>query len=49
MRFAVLSDVHGNYTALKAVLNDAKKNNITQYIFAGDHIGDGPQPWEFID
>lgn len=49
MKLAVLSDIHGNYTALTAVLNDAKKNNITQYIIAGDHIGDGPQPSEVVN
>ena len=28
MRFAIVSDIHGNLPALNAVIEDAEKNNI---------------------
>ncbi|MBE9097940.1 metallophosphoesterase family protein [Vacuolonema iberomarrocanum] len=36
MKFAILSDIHGNLWALTAVLNDAKRRGITQFINLGD-------------
>lgn len=42
MRIAIISDIHGNYPALKAVLADAVENNVEQYIFIGDYIFDLP-------
>ncbi len=35
-KIAVLSDVHGNVTALKAVLNDANSKNVNEYWTLGD-------------
>ncbi len=35
MRFAIISDIHGNLPALDAVLEDA--NNIDNFIFVGDY------------
>lgn len=37
MRYAIISDVHGNLPALNAVLKDAKEQNIDKYIFVGDY------------
>ncbi|OGO90548.1 MAG: hypothetical protein A2Y17_01615 [Clostridiales bacterium GWF2_38_85] len=37
MRYALISDVHGNYPALCAVLEDANSANINKYIFIGDY------------
>jgi len=37
MRYAIISDIHGNLPALEAVLADAEKNGIDSYIFAGDY------------
>ena len=48
MRFAVISDVHGNYPALSAVLEDCGRQGITQYLFAGDYCISGPWPDECI-
>ena len=48
MKYAVLSDIHGNATALKAVLEDAKKQGIRDYIIAGDYCLSGPYPDECI-
>ena len=44
MKFAVISDVHGNYPALKAVLEDARQQKISQFLFAGDYCISGPWP-----
>ena len=46
---AVLSDIHGNLTALEAVLDDAKSRGVSGFIIAGDNVGDGPQPGEVVD
>jgi protein phosphatase len=37
-RIAVFSDVHGNITALNAVLNDIRSKNISKIICLGDHV-----------
>lgn len=41
-KIALLSDVHGNRTALEAVLKDAKNNGVTECWFLGDLIMPGP-------
>jgi predicted phosphodiesterase len=46
MRYGVFSDVHGNYEALKAVLDFYRKNGIEDFICCGDIVGYGPQPLE---
>ena len=37
-KIAIISDVHGNITALNAVLNDIKNRNINKIICLGDSI-----------
>ena len=37
MKYAAISDVHGNWHALTAVLNDAKAQRVNAYLFAGDY------------
>ena len=39
---AVFTDIHGNYQALDAILNEIKKYNVTDIICLGDVIGLGP-------
>ncbi|ARX66693.1 metallophosphoesterase family protein [Bacillus thuringiensis] len=41
-KIAVLADVHGNTTALKAVIEDSMKEGVTDYWFLGDLIMPGP-------
>lgn len=41
-RIALLSDIHGNITALNAILKDAKEENINDYWILGDIIMHGP-------
>jgi predicted phosphodiesterase len=46
MRYGVFSDVHGNFEALKAVLDFYRKNGVEHFICCGDIVGYGPQPLE---
>lgn len=48
MRFAVVSDIHGNLPALNAVLADAEENGAESYIFVGDYCLSNPYPDECI-
>ncbi|MCB2182295.1 MAG: metallophosphatase family protein [Desulfobulbaceae bacterium] len=48
MRLAVISDIHGNYQALKAVLADIVKVGADEILSLGDNIGYGPEPEEVI-
>lgn len=41
---AIISDIHGNYDALKAVLADIEKQDVGEIICLGDVIGYGPEP-----
>lgn len=43
MKFAIISDVHGNLPALDAVLEDAERNNIDNFIFVGDYCLSNPK------
>ncbi len=48
MRLAVLADIHGNLTALEAVLTDIRARGVDGYIVAGDHVNGGPRPVEVV-
>lgn len=48
-RLAVISDVHGNLTALEAVLADIEARGITRVFNLGDVVGKGPRGAECID
>lgn len=48
MTLAVLSDVHGNYQALQAVLHDVRERGVNEIFFLGDAVGYGPQPGECL-
>lgn len=45
---AVMSDIHGNLTAFKAVLDDCKKYSINEYWFLGDLLMPGPGGRELL-
>lgn len=49
MRIAFISDIHGNFTALQAVLGDIKSQSIDQIICLGDVVTLGPQPLEVLN
>ncbi|RTR35808.1 metallophosphoesterase [Robertmurraya yapensis] len=42
-KIAIISDIHGNKTALEAVLEDIKQREIDRIFCLGDLIGKGPQ------
>ena len=42
MKTAVISDIHGNLPALRAVLADARAQGARRYVFLGDYIFDLP-------
>lgn len=46
---AILSDIHGNLTALEAVLKDIESHGIKEIYCLGDVIGYGPNPCECVD
>lgn len=48
-RVALISDVHGNVTALEAVLADIAARGITRILNLGDYVGKGPRGQEAID
>ncbi len=49
MKYAIFSDIHGNLPALKAILADANKQNISNIICLGDVVGMGPKPKQCLD
>ena len=42
---AALADVHGNYLALKACLDYAKRRGATHYLFLGDYVTSSSMRW----
>jgi putative phosphoesterase len=48
VRVAVLSDIHGNLPALRAVLSDLEQEDVRSVVVAGDTIS-GPWPVEVFD
>ena len=49
MRVLVISDVHGNFEALKSVIHESSALKWTEIWFLGDLGGYGPQPQECFD
>jgi predicted phosphodiesterase len=47
--FAIISDIHSNLAALKAVLADLEQREVTEIVCLGDIVGYGPNPRECID
>ncbi len=48
-KIAVLSDIHSNYWALEACLEDAKKRGAKSYVFLGDYVTDCAYPMRTVD
>ncbi len=49
MRIAIISDIHGNLTALEAVLQDLEQQPpVDQLVIAGDLCLNGPYPRESL-
>ncbi len=49
MKIAVLSDIHGNMFALRAVLEDMKHYNVDRVFCLGDLAMAGPEPNKTVD
>ena len=49
MRFGVISDVHGNLHALRAVVSDLRQQGVDGWLSLGDMIGYGPHPNECVE
>ncbi|MBN1759440.1 MAG: metallophosphoesterase family protein [Chitinispirillaceae bacterium] len=49
MRYAIISDIHGNAEALNAVLGDIRKRSVDSIICLGDIVGYYPDPERCID
>src|SRR5215831_15560753 len=49
MRLAVVSDVHGNFAALQAVVEDLERQHVDQVVQGGDLVTTGPRPVEVLD
>lgn len=49
MRYAILSDIHGNLEALQAVLAEARLHGVGGYICLGDIVGYGANPEECLE
>lgn len=48
-KIAILSDIHGNASALNAVLEDASRQEVTDYWLLGDTFLPGPGVQEILD
>ncbi|TDO55025.1 putative phosphodiesterase [Kribbella sp. VKM Ac-2527] len=48
-RIALISDVHGNLTALEAVLDDIGMRGIERIFNLGDYVGKGPRGQQVVD
>jgi len=48
MRYGIISDVHSNLEAFRAVLDALSKARIDEYLFIGDLVGYGADPHECI-
>jgi len=49
MRIAIISDIHGNFPALEAVLDDLRRRNVDQVINLGDCVSGPLWPRETIE
>lgn len=49
MKYAILGDIHANLEALNAVLADAKKRGVSNYVCLGDIVGYNASPVECLE
>ncbi|MCU0606891.1 MAG: metallophosphatase family protein [Candidatus Edwardsbacteria bacterium] len=48
MTYAIISDIHGNYDALSAVLGDIMRSRVDRVVCLGDIVGYGAEPGKCI-
>ena len=49
MRYGIVSDIHANIQAWKAVLRDMRNEGVDSILCLGDVVGYGPNPAEVLD
>ncbi len=49
MKIGIIGDIHGNLSALEAVIEDAETHGVDSYDCLGDIVGYGPEPSQCID
>lgn len=49
MKYAIISDPHGNLPALEAVLSDARKAGADAFLLLGDYVEDFPYPNQIVE
>ena len=49
MRLALMSDIHANVTALKAVLEEIARRRVNKFVLLGDLVNYGMRPNEIVD
>lgn len=49
MRYGIISDIHGNWEALKLVIKILNEEGINFYLCGGDLVGYGPWPNECVE
>ena len=49
MRYAIVSDIHANRQAWKAVLEDIQKQGVDDILCLGDVVGYGPRPADVLE
>ena len=48
-KIAIISDIHGNLSALEAVISTLNKKKPDEWLCLGDIVGYGPNPAECLD
>ena len=48
-RYALISDIHGNFKALEAFLEYIQGNPVDGIISLGDYVTDGPYPEKIME
>lgn len=49
MKYAIISDVHGNYPALELAMADARMQGAEEFLFVGDYCITAPWPCEVVE
>ena len=49
MRYAIISDIHGNLEGLNTVMEHAKSNGVDKFVCGGDVVGYNANPKECMD
>jgi predicted phosphodiesterase len=48
LKFAIISDIHGNFEAFRNVISDLESADVSETVCLGDCIGYGPEPEQVL-